>query len=98
MPRTKQARASGRTVSIRVDAKGRLNIPRAMREELHIEPGDTLLLQRVDNTLRYVKPNLDEIFTGLAAHALGEYKAGKTRDLRDFAAERGISLDETDAG
>ncbi len=96
--RTKRGEASEWIVSVKVDAKGRLSIPRSRRDELHIEPGDTLLLQGVENALRYVKPNLDEIFTGLAAQALVEYQAGRTRDIEDIAAELGISLDDDRAG
>jgi hypothetical protein len=32
-------------------------------------------------------------FDGLARHAIAEYRAGTTRNLREFAAEEGIALD-----
>ncbi|CAN5698874.1 hypothetical protein BH23CHL4_BH23CHL4_27710 [soil metagenome] len=32
-------------------------------------------------------------FDGLAEYAVQEYRAGKTRTLRDYSADRGIDLD-----
>jgi hypothetical protein len=33
-------------------------------------------------------------FDALARHAIEEYRAGRTRDLREMANEQGIDLDE----
>lgn len=80
--------------TVRADAKGRLTIPRNIREGLGIEPGDTLFLE-VDEergVLHFAKA--ENPFDLLAEHAIAEYRAGRTKSLRDFAAENAISLDD----
>jgi antitoxin PrlF len=78
--------------AIKVDDKGRLTIPRTLRKELGIEPGDTMFVEREPNgvVLRYAKA--ENPFDGLARHAEQEYRAGRTKSLRDFASENDISL------
>ncbi|HEY7031071.1 MAG TPA: AbrB/MazE/SpoVT family DNA-binding domain-containing protein [Thermomicrobiales bacterium] len=77
--------------SVKVDAKGRLSIPGTLRDELGIHPGDTLFVRIEEGTLRYAKA--ENPFDALAEHALAERSAGRTKRLRDFAAENEISLD-----
>ncbi|MGH2558430.1 MAG: AbrB/MazE/SpoVT family DNA-binding domain-containing protein [Thermomicrobiales bacterium] len=74
------------TTSVKVDPKGRLTIPRQLREQLNIESGDTLFVEADEehNVLRYVKA--ENPFETLARHALAERAAGRTRTLaRVFA-------------
>jgi AbrB family looped-hinge helix DNA binding protein len=79
--------------TVKTDAKGRLTIPRHLREGLGIEPGDTFFLEVDDvrGVLRFAKA--ENPFDILAEHALGEYRAGRTKSLRDFATENAIALD-----
>jgi AbrB family looped-hinge helix DNA binding protein len=77
-------------LSVKVDAKGRLSIPGSLREELGIRPGDTLFVQIEEGTLRFAKA--ENPFDILARHALEERRAGRTKRLRDFAAENEIAL------
>ncbi|MGH2532660.1 MAG: AbrB/MazE/SpoVT family DNA-binding domain-containing protein [Thermomicrobiales bacterium] len=81
------------TSSVKVDPKGRLTIPRHLREQLDIEPGDTLFVEADEEhrVLRYAKA--ENPFDILARHALAERKAGRTRTLRAFAEENRIDLD-----
>ena len=81
------------TLTVKVDPKGRLTIPQRLREELGIEPGDTLFVEADDERkiLRYAKA--ENPFDVLARHALQEREAGRTRGLRAFAAENDIALD-----
>ncbi len=83
-----------RTTSVKVDAKGRLSIPRELRDELDIQPGDPLFVEREEGraVLRYAVA--ENPFDALAQHAEDEYRAGRTRGLHAFAADEGISLDE----
>lgn len=73
--------------AVKVDPKGRLTIPRRLREQLEIEPGDTLFVDvdEEQRVLRYVK--VENPFDVLAKHALAERAAGRTRTLRAFARE-----------
>jgi AbrB family looped-hinge helix DNA binding protein len=79
------------TLSVKVDAKGRLSIPGSLRKELDIQPGDTLFVQIKDGMLRYAKA--ENPFDTLVEHALAERLAGRTRRLRNFAEENEIDLD-----
>jgi AbrB family looped-hinge helix DNA binding protein len=77
--------------SVKVDAKGRLVIPQRLRSALNIHPGDTLFVEQEGNILRYAKA--DNPFDLLAEHASREFEAGRTKNLRDFAAENDIALE-----
>ena len=78
--------------SVKVDSKGRLLIPQDMRSALDIHPGDTLFVEREGKVLRYAKA--ENPFDLLAEHALREHEAGRTKSLRDFAAENNLALDD----
>lgn len=78
--------------SVTVDAKGRLAIPRELREALDISAGDVLFVEAdaekgVLHLAKAINP-----FDALADDALAEYRAGRTRKLRAYAAERDIDL------
>jgi bifunctional DNA-binding transcriptional regulator/antitoxin component of YhaV-PrlF toxin-antitoxin module len=79
------------TIAVRIDAKGRLTLPRELRDELGIEVGDVFFLARAGNVLHLARA--ENPFDALAEHAREEYRAGATRDLRDFAREHGIRAD-----
>lgn len=79
-------------LTARVDSKGRLLLPKEVRKRLGLKSGDTLFLRLEGATLRCAKP--ENPFDGLARHAIEEHKAGRTRDLRDFAREHEFKLDE----
>jgi AbrB family looped-hinge helix DNA binding protein len=81
----------GRAITVRADKKGRLTIPLKIREELGVEPGTMFTVEREGNTLRLAKA--ENPFDGLARHAIEEYQAGRTKNLREFARENNISLD-----
>lgn len=76
---------------VKIDSKGRLTVPRKFREDLGLEPGDVLFLQRRDDLLCFAKA--ENPFVGLAEDAIRAYRAGETRSLRDIAREDGIELD-----
>lgn len=80
------------TLSARMDEKGRLAIPKSIRDELGAQTGDTFFFEREGNVVRLAKA--ENPFDSLAEHAEDEYRAGRTRNLRDFAAENDIPLDE----
>lgn len=79
---------------VKVDAKGRLTIPRRLRDRFGVEPGDVLYVDYDEKgqILRYAKP--ENPFDALARHALAERQAGRTRSLRAFAAENEIAIDD----
>jgi AbrB family looped-hinge helix DNA binding protein len=78
---------------MRVDAKGRLSLPREVREAHGIAPGDTLLVVSDDqHALHIFKP--ETLIEGRIAEALAEYHAGETESLEEIAAEWGVQLDD----
>jgi AbrB family looped-hinge helix DNA binding protein len=82
------------SMTVKTDAKGRFTIPRHVREKLGIEPGDTFFLEVDDarGVLQFTK--VENPFDILAEHAVAEYRAGRTKTLRDFARENAIALDD----
>jgi antitoxin PrlF len=78
-------------VAVRIDSKGRLTLPRKEREALGLTPGATVFVQREGDVLRLAKA--ENPLDGLALQALEEYRAGRTRRLRDFAREEKIPVD-----
>ena len=78
----------------KLDSKGRLLLPRKLRDSLSLNAGDTLFLQYESKSgvVRFAKAS--NPFDVLAEEAVKEYEAGKTMDLRDYAKTRGIKLDE----
>jgi len=81
-------------VTVKVDPKGRLMIPRRLREGLGIEPGDAFFVEGDEErkVLRFAKA--ENPFDTLARHAKEEYRAGRTRSLEAVAADLGIVLDD----
>jgi len=74
------------------DEKGRLTVPKELREALGVTGRETVFMKIVDGDLvirRAINP-----FDVLVEEALREYREGKTQDLRSFAKEMGIELDE----
>ena len=72
-------------VAVRLDDKGRLSIPLAMRKKLGVSPGDTFFIQTDGEGLRIVKGS--NPFDGLVDQAILEYQSSSTRNLRDIVGE-----------
>ena len=81
------------TTSVRLDEKGRLTIPRDVREALHLKPGDVLFMQSDSKTKTLQLGKAINPFDVLAEHATSEYGAGRTKSLRQIAEELAIDLD-----
>lgn len=79
------------TFTVKTDAKGRLTIPQDLRARLGIQAGDIFFLEVEEGVMRLAKA--ENPFDVLAEHALAEYRAGRTKSLRDFATENAIALD-----
>ncbi|MBX3071168.1 MAG: AbrB/MazE/SpoVT family DNA-binding domain-containing protein [Thermomicrobiales bacterium] len=79
--------------SVRLDEKGRLTIPRSVREALRLEPGDVLFLETDEGNRTLQLAKAFNPFDVLAEHALAEYRAGRTKNIRQIAEEMGVDLD-----
>ncbi len=78
----------------KVDSKGRLLLPRKLRESLGLNTGDTLFLQYESKSGIVKLAKASNPFDVLAEEAEKEFEAGKTTALRDYAKKLGIKLDE----
>ena len=82
------------TLTVKVDAKGRLSIPQRLRAGIGIEPGDTFFVEW-DETRKLLQfARVENPFDVLAEHALNEWRSGRTRTLQAFAAANDISLND----
>lgn len=81
-------------VTAKVDSKGRLLLPRKVRDTLRLNAGDTLFLkcESKSRIIRLAKAH--NPFDVLAEEAESEFEAGKTMNIREHAKRRGIALDE----
>jgi bifunctional DNA-binding transcriptional regulator/antitoxin component of YhaV-PrlF toxin-antitoxin module len=61
-------------LAIRIDDKGRIHVPRALRQTLHLEPGDVCFLEIEAGTLRVIRA--DNPFDRLAREAIDEANRG----------------------
>ena len=75
---------------VRIDEKGRVTIPREVREELGLHPGATLFLRQEGQVLHFAVAQ--DPFEGLADYAVAQREEGLTRSLRDYARDRNIDL------
>ena len=76
-----------------IDAKGRVAIPAELRKRFGLEPGDAFFFDAEEDADVIRMAKAVNPFDILADHAIDEYKAGRTVNLRAYAAEKGIALD-----
>lgn len=79
--------------TVTMDSKGRLVIPQQVRDRLGLTAGTTIFVQIEENETVFRCAKAINPFDALADHAEAEYRAGRTRNFRDIAQERGIKLD-----
>jgi AbrB family looped-hinge helix DNA binding protein len=76
--------------AVTVAPKGRVAIPASIRGKLGIEPGDVMFLEMDEGVAVLHLTRAKNPFDGLAAHAIEEYRQGRTISLRDLSKELGI--------
>jgi bifunctional DNA-binding transcriptional regulator/antitoxin component of YhaV-PrlF toxin-antitoxin module len=69
-------------------------IPKGVREGPESEPDDRLLVEYDEERQEMRVAKAEHPIDALVEHALAEWKAGRTRNLREFAAENDIALAE----
>ncbi|HBC75493.1 MAG TPA: hypothetical protein DC017_11715 [Candidatus Wallbacteria bacterium] len=75
---------------LKVDAKGRITLPLAIRKSLRIKAGDVLFLEKEETGIRITKA--ENPYDILIKDATKRHEAGKTTGLRAFARKNGIKL------
>ena len=79
---------------VRVDAKGRVTLPKAIRDELNIQDGTPFFVKFIRGERVIILAPAINPFDILAEEAIEEYKAGKTTNIEEYAKSHGIDLDE----
>jgi len=70
---------------VRVDAKGRVTLPKAIRDELNIEEGTPFFVKFIrEKGVVILAPAINP-FDILAEQAMEEYKAGETTSIEKYA-------------
>ena len=75
-----------------LDAKGRVSIPRELRERCGLEAGAVFFIEERDGDL--VFRQAENPFKVLADHAEAEYRAGRTVDFFDFVKKQETRSDD----
>ncbi|MGB3329442.1 MAG: AbrB/MazE/SpoVT family DNA-binding domain-containing protein [Thermomicrobiales bacterium] len=76
-----------------IDAKGRVAIPAEIRKRLGLQTGDIFFFDAEDDADVIRMAKAVNPFDILAEHAIEEFNAGRTVNLRAYAAEKGIADD-----
>ncbi len=73
-------------LAIRIDDKGRIQLPQALRHTLHLEPGDVCFLEMDAGALRVIRA--DNPFDLLARQAIDEANRGEMIPLSQLPPTR----------
>jgi AbrB family looped-hinge helix DNA binding protein len=90
---TEGIRPVAKTLTVKGATTGRLTLPPSLRKALGIEPGDTFVVAAEEQGIVLRPMQRENPFDVLPAHAVPEYRAGRTQNSRDFATDQGIALD-----
>lgn len=75
--------------AVTIDSKGRLSLPRAIREELGLAPGDVLFLEREGDTVRLAKAV--NPLQAAVAEGIADYRAGRKIALKPLAKKHRVA-------
>ena len=74
-----------KNIPLTIDNKGRLTIPKNVREALHIENGDVLLLKfDSENGVLQIARAIQNPIEALSKYADKELEAGRTKNIREL--------------
>ena len=79
---------------VKTDAKGRVTLPKAIRDELNVEDGTPFFVKFIRGKGVVILAPAINPFDILAEQAMEEYEAGKTTNIEEYAKNHGINLDE----
>ncbi len=74
--------------AVTIDSKGRLSLPRKLREELGLGSGDVVFVEREGHTLRVAKA-INPLASAVA-EGVAEYRAGRKIALRGLAKKHRV--------
>ena len=71
----------------RVDKKGRLTLPKNIRESMGIKAGDVVFMKIEEEQSRIIISKAQNPFDVLAKDAIREYNQGRTETIEEFVKE-----------
>ena len=80
-------------LTVKVDSRGRITIPKEARKTAQIENGDTLFMNLKPGKIEFIRAVEDPVVV-LREYSEQEYENGRTKNLRDYVEKSGIKLDE----
>ncbi|HBT46988.1 MAG TPA: AbrB family transcriptional regulator [Peptococcaceae bacterium] len=83
---------STKQVAVKIDNKGRVTLPKRIREALGVESGDIVFLKYDPENRQVRLARALNPFDVLAEQAIKEYQEGRTRTIEEFAREHDIEL------
>jgi len=89
--RMRRREGAPKAYAVTLDSKGRMILPKELRELLHVESGDVLYIrpERLGASIRKgINP-----FDAVAEDAIRQYEAGETMSLDELAKQEGIEFD-----
>ena len=81
-------------LSVRMDGKGRLVVPREVREALDLAPGDVFFVELEPESGGFRVAKAPNPFDVMADYAVRESAAGRTIELRALMAEEGYAVND----
>lgn len=82
---------------VRIDNKGRFVIPSKIRDALNLKGGDVLVVDLEHDADVFRVARAENPFDVMAEHAIREFEAGRTTNLRDDAARKGSAVNDDGA-
>lgn len=80
-------------VPVKIDSRGRITVPKKAREKAGIEEGDILFMDLKPGKIEFTRAIEDPLVV-LRDYSEKEYEKGKTRNIRKYAKDKDIDLDE----
>ncbi|MCF8002221.1 MAG: AbrB/MazE/SpoVT family DNA-binding domain-containing protein [Halanaerobiales bacterium] len=84
---------SKQKIATKVDSKGRITLPKEIREKACIEEGEVLFIYEVDiGQLKLIRA-VEDPLVKLKEYTEKEFEKGETKSIRQYAKEKGINVD-----
>jgi AbrB family looped-hinge helix DNA binding protein len=75
-------------IAVKVDAKGKITLPKSIRDKIHVQTGDVVYVEEDGNGgLRIIKENPFDV---LAEDAIKQHREGKTIPLEEALRRLGL--------
>lgn len=77
----------------KVDQKGRITLPKKIREEAGIKAGEVLFINAAQGYVELIRV-VENPLEKLKNYTEKEFNEGRTKNIRQYAREKGININE----